>query len=282
MQSSEISRALESWYARHRGDELCDSFRARLQPVLDLAFGYHILQLGPLPARNLIANSPINHRILAAASAGGAGLERPGGPPGASGAPTMLCHGDELPLESDSMDMIVAFHALEFDQHPHGCLREMQRVLRPHGHLIVVGFNPNSLLGLALYLRRGERRGLWRHHRPVSLHRLTDWLRLLDCELETIDHLYPVPLVGRGRLRRAVESIDTWAMRHALPGGGLYIAHAIKQIPGARRPSPLRLPARKPRTGLAVAGSGRAAPEQVAARIRGAASEQGQMTLRGH
>ena len=46
-------------------------------------------------------------------------------------------------------------------------------------------------------------------------------------------------------------------MRHALPGGGLYIAHAIKQIPGARRPSPLRLPARKPRAGLALVGSGR-------------------------
>lgn len=259
MQSSEISRALESWYERHQGHELCDSFRARLQPVLDLAFGYHILQLGPLPARNLIANSPINHRILAAASASGAASESvpQDSPPGAGGAPTMLCHGDELPLESDSMDMIVAFHALEFDQRPHGCLREMQRVLRPHGHLIIVGFNPNSLLGLALYLRRVRRRGLWRHHRPVSLRRLSDWLRLLDCELETADHLYPVPLLGRGRLRRAVESIDTWAMRHALPGGGLYIAHAIKQIPGARRPSPLRLPARKPRAGLALVGSGR-------------------------
>ena len=262
MQSSEISRALESWYERHQGDELCERFRARLQPVLDLAFGYHILQLGPLPERNLIASSPINHRILAAASAGRAGPERlpGGGLPGAGRAPTMLCHGDELPLESDSMDMIVAFHALEFDQHPHGCLREMQRVLRPHGHLIIVGFNPNSLLGLALYLRRARRSGLWRHHRPVSLHRLTDWLRLLDCELETVDHLYPVPLVGRGRLRRAVESIDAWAMRHTLPVGSLYIAHAIKQIPGVRRPSLWRLPARERRPGLAVAGTGRAAP----------------------
>ncbi len=245
MQSSEISLALESWYAKARNEVLWDSTRARLQPILDLAFGYHVLQLGPLPGRRLIDGSPINHRVVA-------------GPCHDGVAPVDLCcHGDELPLDSDSVDMIVAFHALEFDAHPHGCLREMQRVLRPHGHLVIIGFNPRSLLVAYKAVHGLRRSGLWHHHQPVSLHRLTDWLNLLDCELESVQHLFPLPPSASPRLRRMAESIDQWAVGHRLPGGSVYIAHAIKQIAGMRRP------VRKPATlrvlpGLAVAAGGRA------------------------
>lgn len=250
MQSIEISRALESWYATEPGEELCEVIRARLEPVLDLSFGYHILQSGPLPTRSLITQSPINHQIFACSA-----VDR---------SASMFCHGDELPLESDSVDTVVAFHALEFDEHPHGSLREMQRVLRPHGHLIIVGFNPLSLLGASQYLRGLKKNSLWnrQRHRPVSLHRLTDWLRLLDCELESAQHLFPIPLVGKGRFRRAVGRVDEWASDHSLPGGGIYIAHAIKQIAGIRRPRSLRARARASFRGLSVAPSPAPTPRQ--------------------
>lgn len=248
MQSIEISRALESWYARESGEELCEAIRDRLEPVLGLSFGYHILQMGPLPTRSLVSESPINHQIFACAAA--------------EGAASMFCHGDELPLESDSVDTVVAFHALEFDEHPHGSLREMQRVLRPHGHLIIVSYNPLSLLGGAHYLRGLKKSSLWNRQRyhPVTLHRLTDWLRLLDCELESAQHLFPIPLAGTGRLRNFVGRIDEWACDNSLPGGGIYIAHAIKQIAGIRRPRSLRARARESFRGLSVAGTPAPAP----------------------
>lgn len=248
MQSIEISRALESWYSRQSGEELCAAVRERLQPILDLSFGYHILQIGPVPSYSLIAESPINHHIYASAAS--------------DRQVSVFCHGDELPLESDSVDMLVAFHALEFDEHPHGSLREMQRVLRPHGHLVIVGFNPFSMLGISQYLR-GKRRGsLWhrQRHRPVSLHRLTDWLHLLDCELESTQQLFPIPLVGSGRVRRVLGDLDNWAAGHNLPGGSVYIAHAIKHIPGVRRPRSLRVRARERFIGLSVAGRPAPAP----------------------
>ncbi|EAQ99109.1 Methylase involved in ubiquinone/menaquinone biosynthesis [Congregibacter litoralis KT71] len=263
MQSIEISRALESWYARDSGEELYSAILQRLEPVLALSFGYHILQIGPLAQRSLIAESPINHQIYAS---------------GASDrSASLYCHGDELPLESDSIDTVVAFHALEFDEHPHGSLREMQRVLRPHGHLIVVGFNPYSLLGAIHYARGLQKSSLWnrQRHRPVSLHRLTDWLRLLDCELESAQHLFPLPPAGRpgkagraeqqagqGRWRQLAGGIDAWAAGHGLPGGSVYIAHAIKQIAGIRRPRSLRVRAKESFRGLGVAGSPAPAPQQ--------------------
>ncbi|MFK8041143.1 class I SAM-dependent methyltransferase [Congregibacter sp.] len=250
MQSIEISRALESWYARDSGEELCTAIRLCLEPVLGLSFGYHILQIGPLAQRSLIADSPINHQIFASGA-----VDR---------SASLYCHGDELPLESDSVDTVVAFHALEFDEHPHGSLREMQRVLRPHGHLIVVGFNPYSLLGAAHYARGLHKGSLWnrQRHRPVSLHRLTDWLRLLDCELEGSQQLFPVPLAGTGRWRTFAGRVDEWASDHGLPGGSVYIAHAIKQIAGVRRPRSLRVRARESFRGLSVASSPAPTPRQ--------------------
>jgi SAM-dependent methyltransferase len=216
----------------------------RLQPLLDRSFGYHVMQLGPLPGLDLIAGSPINHRIRACAQT--------------HPAAGLRCYSDELPLESDSIDMLVAVHALEFESHPHASLREMQRVLRPHGHLVVIGFNPGSLLGLGLYLRGLRRDPLWSTHKPVSPHRLHDWLRLVDCQLEAIQYLYPLPLFGSGSLRRAIGRFDDWAMRRDLPGGGIYIAHAIKER-AAMRPVRPRNRVQSALPGLALVGSPRAA-----------------------
>jgi SAM-dependent methyltransferase len=243
-QSSDIHQRLESWYARDSGEALCAALRERLQPLLDRSFGYHVMQIGPLAARCLIDDSPINHRIYAASHQ--------------LGGVSLCCHADELPLESDSVDMLVAFHALEFEEHPHASLREMQRVLRPHGHLVIIGFNPWSLLGLGHYLKGLRGNSLWRRHKPVSPHRLIDWLHLVDCQLEAMHYLYPVPLVGHGALRRHISRFDAWAMRHELPGGGVYIAHAIKEIAAVRPRLRKRAPARA-LPGLAVAGTPRAA-----------------------
>jgi SAM-dependent methyltransferase len=253
-QSSDISLALESLYAGESGRDLVDTFRARLQPILDVAFGYHILQLGPLAAQNLIADSPINHRFVACDNS--------------VGSPALICHGDELPIESESVDMIVALHALDFSPHPHGCLREMQRVLRSRGHLVIIGFNPRSIPGALRALRGLRRDSLWSQHHPVSLHRLTDWLHLVDCELEEAQHLHAIARTGQNAFRRASTALDGWAIRHGLPGGSLYLAHAIKQRPGLRRPHRLVLAPRPRLSGLAVAGRPSPAPRHPGATSR--------------
>ena len=47
---------------------------------------------------------------------------------------------EELPLEHNSCDVVVLHHALDFAQSPHQVLREAARILRPGGHLILLGF----------------------------------------------------------------------------------------------------------------------------------------------
>jgi SAM-dependent methyltransferase len=246
---SDIRRELESWYDRDSGRYLLGSTREALADLLDTSFGYHILQLGITCGQPLYESSPINHRIYISGQTGG--------------SVTLLANGDELPLESDSIDAVIAHHSLEFVRNPHEVLREIQRVLTPQGQLLIIGFNPYSLHGLGSWVRGLLRKSsLWHSHQPVSENRLSDWLRLLGCEVQSRTRLYALPPVGRGRLRDWLTRSDAWCSRYNLPLGGLYITHAIKKVSALHRPLPSRLrrarliglatPAAAPRTGTAA------------------------------
>lgn len=219
---SEISRQLETWYSRDAGERLFSRLREHSRPFLDVAFGYHSLQLGPLSQRSLLDGSRIHHRIVAG---------------GADATPASLaCDCAELPFESDSIDLVVALHALEFCDNPHASLREIQRVLRPRGHLLVIGFNPMSLSGLSRRVRALFGQSPWASGRPVSAFRLSDWLHLVGCQVERFDYLLSVPAAGGDRLGGAAAALEAQLQRRARPLGGLYLAHAVKQVPNIRRP----------------------------------------------
>ena len=215
-QFSEIFGELESWYRQDHGSYALQQTREALRPHLDIAFGYHALQLGPVRSESLLEDSPINHCVFAG--------DRPGELVG------LVCEGDQIPLESDSVDVIVAHHCLEFSDNPHQVLRELQRVLTPQGHLLLVGFNPISLRGLYTAARRLRRSSPWRSHQPVREGRLNDWLRLVGCEPSSHAYLCAVPQFGGGRVRHLLGRWDRWCRRHNLPVGSLYVVHAIKQV----------------------------------------------------
>jgi len=240
---SDILTELESWYARDNGVYLLQSVRDALESLLDTSFGYHILQLGLTAGQPLFEASPINHRIYVGMSAG-EGIN-------------LVSDAQELPLESDSVDAVIAHHSLEFTDNPHQVLREIQRVLTPQGQLLLIGFNPYSINGLNTRLRGMSRHSLWRQHHPVSEHRLRDWLHLLGCEVQDCTRLYGLPPVGGKRLRALLTRWDQWGNRHNLPVGGVYILRAIKQQPGLTRRRRLRLSGER-LMGLAVPNSGAA------------------------
>lgn len=219
---SDIFTELESWYARKNGEYLLEATRETVRGLIDTSFGYHILQVGLGGERPLCEDSPINHRVFCAQRSGpGIGL---------------VAQDDELPLASDSVDMVIAHHCLEFTANPHQVLRELQRVLTPQGQLLVLGFNPYSLQGIYARLRGLLRDPLWSRHRPVGEARLSDWLHLLGFEVLETKRLYGLPPVGRGRLRRTMERGDAWMQRHNLHVDGLYVMHANKQVAGLTRP----------------------------------------------
>ena len=57
-----------------------------------------------------------------------------------------------LPFESDSVDLLVAPHILDFSIYPQDSLREIIRVIKPGGHLVITLFNYYSLFSIFNFL----------------------------------------------------------------------------------------------------------------------------------
>ena len=88
----------------------------------------------------------------------------------------------QLPLASQSVDLVVLPHVLEGHEHPHEVLRETERVLMPEGQVVISGFNPGSLWRLRQMFSGRHREAPW-DLKFIGLLRLRDWLRVLGFEL---------------------------------------------------------------------------------------------------
>jgi len=86
-----------------------------------------------------------------------------------------------LPIASESIDLLILPHVIEFESSPRAVLREVERVLRPEGRLVLLTFNPFSIHGI---VHRLARRDAFRGQGFVPAARLLDWLRLLKFEAQ--------------------------------------------------------------------------------------------------
>lgn len=209
--------ALADWFDGALGVRMLAAERGMLDERLPGLYGFHLMQLGISDRLWLCDSSMIRHRFM---------LSRSMTAPAVS-ARTEL---EQLPIDADSVDVVVLHHALEYSRHPHQLLREAARVVIPHGHLLVVGFNPWSLFGLhAAVGRRMSARPVWRGA-TLSARRVTDWLELLDFAIEDVQYRVHLPLVEHARLPRHLGAIARTGARLRLPTGAVYMIHARKQL----------------------------------------------------
>jgi hypothetical protein len=100
-----------------------------------------------------------------------------------------------LPVATESVDCVVLPHPLDFSDRRHEILREVDRVLTAHGHLVILGFKTGGLWGLrrlipGAALPPGS-------ETMVAERRLRDWLQLLDMSVQGIDrYFFRWPLPG--------------------------------------------------------------------------------------
>lgn len=211
---------LDRWFASDPGRLLLEQEQEMLDEHLPGFFGYHLMQLSVQREHQLYAQSVIKHRfsisIDPSLSASG------------SGDAAVACY-DNLPIDTDSVDVALVHHVLEYAENPHRLLKEVSRVVLPHGYICIIGFNPWSLLGLWSLLARLDRASIW-HNRFVSVSRLYDWLTLLDFSIKSIDYrFYTPPFKNRSWLSR-FSLLDRLGSRFAPLTGGVYVVIAKKDV----------------------------------------------------
>ncbi len=171
--------AFERWLQSGRGQKLLAAERAMLEQQMECVFGFYLLQLSMSPSIDVCHFSTVNHHFQSVPTGG---VE--------SGISHCISNFEQLPYASESIDVVVLHHVLEYVENPHQLLREAQRVLIPNGHLLIVGFNPLSFYGLqTLWMKFFSKAKRWRL-RSLALARVVDWLNLLDVEPISISRGY--------------------------------------------------------------------------------------------
>lgn len=135
-----------------------------------------------------------------------------------------------LPVKSDSIDLVVLFHALDRAEDPRRLIREVERILIPEGRVIIFGFNPYSLFGVWRLLGRRNSPEEMCGHLKVGCRQLKAWLSLLGMEVEQQKYFaYRPPLKNRSGLERSafLERIGGTIWPHS---GAVYALQAVKSV----------------------------------------------------
>lgn len=214
------TNTLQDWLPTPLGQYLLEKEQAYLDDVTPDIFGFHALQLG-MPSVDLLRASRIAHRVRIADS----------------GTPDLYAKGHELPLDTQSIDLAVLPHVLEFAAEPHEVLREVDRVMMPEGRLVIVGFNPWSLWGLRSSVGPSRDEFPW-NGRFVSLLRVKDWLSLLGFDVSAGRLVAYAPPFDNAKLLRRFGFMEPAGDRWWAVGGAVYMLQAIKRVRGMRLLTP--------------------------------------------
>ncbi len=221
---------LEHWMDSPPGQYIISWQQQQIDELIGNVFGYHAVQAG-LPSINFLRANRIRHKIIT--TSGWFNVN------GNSKPYSLVSDPECLPFESGTIDLIILPHVLECSSNPHQVLREVERVLRPEGTLVISGFNPWSLWGMRERMPGLIPRLPIPAHDLVSLVRLRDWLRLLSLE------------PGRGHfggyapLCRSSKWLYRWSFVEGAGHrwwpffGACYVISAVKRVSGMRLVGPV-------------------------------------------
>ena len=147
-----------------------------------------------------------------------------------------------LPLPDSCIDRAFVVHALETADHPGALLEEIWRVLTPGGRMILVC---------------PSRSGVWArldttpfgHGQPWSRSQLRDLMRAALFSPEHWAEALYIPPFSRRWLLRSALAFERVGAKLALPGAGVHVVEAAKQLyrpVGARRLARRALPSLRP------------------------------------
>lgn len=223
------THAPDHWLNTPLGQYVLRWTQQRCDQTVSDVFGFNAVQLG-LPGQPLLSANRMPLRVTLAEK----------------GPVDLRADLTQLPLDSQSIDLVVVPFGLDFDSDPHQVLREIERVLRPEGQLVIIGFNPWSLWGLRCQFQRLLFRLFQRpcvfpwNGRYLSIPRLRDWLQLMGFEVERGAFGAYIPPCQSERWLRRCAFLELAGDRWWGFAGGVYLLRAVKRVSGMRLLKPWR------------------------------------------
>lgn len=212
--SNSILRNLNDWLATPLGRRCIANEQRLVRRALDRVFGERLLQIGSWGPPNAFMRHARTQRATLVDWVPGREAD-------------LLCEPTQLAIAADTVDAVILPHTLERIQSPHGLLREVDRVLRPDGQLIVLSFAPTGLWGIRhLFSPGGYPAG---QKRMIREGRLCDWLELLSFEVAPPRrYCHTLPFERFRRVGTFPE--EEWAQRWLPMLCGGYLLHAQKRV----------------------------------------------------
>jgi len=130
--------ALESWFKTPQGQRVAQALTDEISFFVPQLRGERLLQLGHCGDNPWLSSMQYTSKMIIS--------------PYAKSGATMAGVFNQLPIDRDCIDCIIApltFEALSFDKNS---MDELDRVLKPEGYMVFFGINPCSFWGMFLKL----------------------------------------------------------------------------------------------------------------------------------
>lgn len=218
-EQDQLLPALAQWLQSDLGEQFIQSERQQLDELLPDLFGFYLLQVGQLGNVDLLSASRVSHcKVIMGLLPDD--LSQQGAFQGQSWA---------LPIKSDSIDVIVLPHTLDFSLYPHEVLREIERVLIPEGQVVITGFNPISLWQFWRWVLRWRKQPPWCGHFFTTM-RLRDWLKLLGFDVTHKRHFFHRPPIKKKAFMRRLMFMEKLGQKLWPVTGAGYVLVARKRV----------------------------------------------------
>ncbi len=209
---------LDKWYQEPLGSSLLELEKRCLEDILPGFFGNYLLQPASMFASSHSSVSPIYHSITIGSQHDKAEFK-----------PTVVGDILELPFFHDSIDLVLLPHVLEFQAKPQQLLAEAYRVLKPQGHLVILGFNPLSSWGIWRMWRRFSKQCPW-PGKFISADKVRHWLKQMNAQTVETRYIFYRPPLKNLKLLQNLMFMEYLSRFSWLGFGAAYVLVAQKQV----------------------------------------------------
>jgi len=222
-----------NWYQTLSGKSSLDKLDDWCAETLSEIFGYYAIEMGVISEQHsLLKHSRIAAGFTLFDQTSKAKINTPF-ENDETRPSSVIATTEQLPIATDNVDLVIASHTLESSKDPHQVLREIDRVLVPEGHCILIGFNPSPISQLRAQLSQLIRSGSKRDensYKMRSVTRVKDWFSLLGFEVVDVHYMGMRPAIKNQKLFDALSWLERLGEYAGPVLGNMYVVHAKKQM----------------------------------------------------